>query len=339
MCYCGTIASSIRFNLKTKMLSTSERLLRVLTLLESRRDWSGPELAARLEVSTRTVRNDMVRLRALGYPVEAVPGVAGGYRLGAGAALPPLLLDDDEAVAVAVALRSSSAGGVAGIEETAIRALVKLEQVLPPRLRRRVNALQAYTVPVAFSGPTVEPHLLSAIAAACRDYEVLRIEYRKHDGTESTRSVEPYRMVHLGRRWYLVAWDRERRAWRTFRVDRLQLRTPNGPRFTPREPPAEDIGDYVAHNVRSAPMKLTARVVVRAPAAEITDRVPRGIVVEPVDDMTCVVHVTANSVEMLALYLGMLDAEFTVTEPPELLARLTKLSERFSSAVLDGSLG
>jgi predicted DNA-binding transcriptional regulator YafY len=315
------------------MLSTSERLLRVLTLLESRRDWSGAELAQRLEVTTRTVRNDMVRLRSLGYPVEAAPGVAGGYRLGAGAALPPLLLDDDEAVAVAVALRSSTGGGVTGIEETSVRALVKLEQVLPTRLRRRVNALQAYTVPVTFSGPTVEPQLLSAIAAACRDYEVLRIEYRKHDGTESTRSVEPYRMVHLGRRWYLVAWDRDRRAWRTFRVDRLQLRSPNGPRFTPREPPAEDIGAYVMHNVRSAPMTHTARVLVKAPAAEITGRVPRGIVVEPVDDTTCVVHATANSIEMLSLYLGMLDAEFTVTEPPELLARLTKLSERFSSAV------
>jgi predicted DNA-binding transcriptional regulator YafY len=315
------------------MLSTSERLLRVLTLLESRRDWSGAELAQRLEVSTRTVRNDMVRLRALGYPVEAAPGVAGGYRLGAGAALPPLLLDDDEAVAVAVALRSSTGGGVTGIEETSVRALVKLEQVLPARLRRRVNALQAYTVPVTFAGPTVEPQLLSAIAAACRDCEVLRIEYRKHDGTESTRSVEPYRMVHLGRRWYLVAWDRDRRAWRTFRVDRLQLRSPNGPRFIPREPPAEDIGAYVMHNVRSAPMTHTARVLVKAPAAEITGRVPRGIVVEPVDDNTCVVHATANSIEMLSLYLGMLDAEFTVTEPPELLARLTKLSERFTSAV------
>lgn len=316
------------------MLSTSERLLRVLTLLETRRDWSGAELAQRLEVTTRTVRNDMVRLRALGYPVEAAPGVAGGYRLGAGTALPPLLLDDDEAVAVAVALRSTTGGGVAGIEETSVRALVKLEQVLPTRLRRRVNALQAYTIPVAFSGPTVEPQLLSTIAAACRDYEVLRIDYRKHDGTESTRSVEPYRLVHMGRRWYLVAWDRDRRAWRTFRVDRLQLRTPNGPRFTPRELPAEDIGEYVMHNVRTAPGRHEARVVVKAPAAEITERVPRGIAVEPIDDNTCAVHVKANSVEMMALYLGMLDAEFTVTEPPELVARLSKLSERFSSAVL-----
>src|ERR1700716_572644 len=283
------------------MLSTSERLLRVLTLLESRRDWSGADLAQRLEVSTRTIRNDMVRLRALGYPVGAAPGVAGGSKLGAGSALPPLLLDDDEAGAVAVARRSSTGGGVAGIEETSVRALVKLEQVLPTRLRRRVNALQAYTVPVAFSpGPTVEPQVLSTIAAACRDLEVLRIDYRKHDGTESTRSVEPYRMVHLGRRRYLRAFDRDRRAWRTFRVDRLQLRSPNGPRFTPREPPAADIGEYVMHNVRGVPMTHTARVLVKAPAAEITGRVPRGIVVEPVDDNTCVVHATANSIEMLS---------------------------------------
>jgi predicted DNA-binding transcriptional regulator YafY len=314
------------------MLSTSERLLRVLTLLESRRDWSGADLAERLDVSTRTIRNDMARLRALGYPVGGASGVAGGYRLGAGAALPPLLLDDDEAVAVAVALRSSTGGGVAGTEETSVRALVKLELVLPTRLRRRVNALQAYTVPVAFSGPTVEPQLLSTIAAACRDAEVLRIDYRKHDGTESTRSVEPYRLVHLGRRWYLVAWDRERRAWRTFRVDRLQVRSPNGPRFTPHAPPAEDIGEYVMRNVRSVPMTHQARVVVHAPAGVIAERVPRGIVVEPVDDNTCLVHATANTIEMLALYLGMLDADFTVTEPPELLARLDKLAERFVSA-------
>src|SRR6266446_9311346 len=166
------------------MLSTSERLLRVLTLLESRRDWSGADLAERLEVSTRTIRNDMVRLRTLGYPVGAAAGVAGGYRLGAGAALPPLLLDDEEAVAVAVALRSSAGGGVSGIEETSVRALVKLEQVFPARLRHRVNALQAYTVAATpgGSGPTVEPKVLATIAAACRDQEVMRIDYKKHDG-------------------------------------------------------------------------------------------------------------------------------------------------------------
>src|SRR5437879_9058584 len=189
------------------MLNTSARLLRLLTLLETRRDWSGAQLAERLEVSARTVRNDVARLRELGYPVEAASGVAGGYRLGAGAAMPPLLLDDEEAVAVAVALRSSAGGGVSGIEETSVRALVKLEQVFPARLRHRVNALQAYTVAVtpSGSGPTVEPKVLATIAAASRDQQVMRIDYKKHAGTETVRSVEPYRLVHLGRGRDLLA--------------------------------------------------------------------------------------------------------------------------------------
>jgi predicted DNA-binding transcriptional regulator YafY len=314
------------------MLNTSARLLRLLTLLESRREWSGAQLAERLEVSGRTVRNDITRLRALGYPVEAAPGVAGGYRLASGAAMPPLLLEDDEAVAVAVALRSSAAGGVSGIEETAVRALVKLEQVFPARLRRRVNALQAYTVAVTPTGPMVDPHTLATIAAACRDYELIRIDYRKHDGTETTRSVEPYRLVHLVRRWYLVAWDRDRHAWRTFRADRMQLRSPTGPHFTPRELPADDIAAYVTRSVRSAPMKYETRAIVKAPAQVIVDRVPHEIVVEPVDDNTCIVHARSNSVEMLALYLGMLDADFVVTEPPELVARISSLAERYSAA-------
>src|ERR1700674_3236149 len=213
----------------------------------------------------------MVRRPARGAPrgerphrphrhLAAAPGVAGGYRLGSGAAMPPLLLEDDEAVAVAVALRSTTAGGVAGIEETSVRALVKLEQVFPSRLRGRVNALQAYTVAVPTSGPTVDAHVLAVIAAACRDHQVLGIDYRKHDGTESTRSVEPYRVVHLGRRWYLVAWDRDRHAWRTFRVDRMVLQSPTGPHFTPRELPAGDMAAYVTRSVRSAPMKFEAHV-------------------------------------------------------------------------------
>jgi predicted DNA-binding transcriptional regulator YafY len=330
--HCGKIRSAIRFKLSEFMLNTSARLLRVLTLLESRRDWSGAQLAERLEVSPRTVRNDITRLRALGYPVEAAPGVAGGYRLGSGTALPPLLLDDEEAVAVAVALRSSAGGGVSGIEETSVRALVKLEQIFPTRLRRRVNALQAYTVAAPTSGPTVDAHVLALIAAACRDHEVLTIDYRKYDGTETTRSVEPYRLVHLGRRWYLVAWDRDRHGWRTFRVDRLAPTHSGGPHFTPREPPAEDIAAYVTRSVRSVPLKYEARVTVHAPAAAIAERVPRDVVVEPIDDQSCLVHARSNSVEMLALYLGLLDADFTVNEPPELVSQLEKLAARFAVA-------
>jgi len=316
------------------VLNTSARLLRLLTLLESRRDWSGAQLAETLGISARTVRNDITRLRALGYPVEAAPGVAGGYRLASGAAMPPLLLEDDEAVAVAVALRSSAGGGVSGIEETSVRALVKLEQVFPTRLRHRVNALQAYTVAATptGSGPTVEPKVLATIAAACRDHEVMRIDYKKHDGTETVRSVEPYRIVHLGRRWYLVAWDRDRNAWRTFRLDRMQPRHPTGPHFVPRALPADDIAAYVRRSVRSAPAKYEARVIVNASAQVIAERVPREIVVEPIDDTTCAVHARSNSVEMLALYLGMLGADFTVSDPPELVAHLNKLSERYAAA-------
>jgi predicted DNA-binding transcriptional regulator YafY len=318
------------------MLNTSARLLRLLTLLESRREWSGAQLAERLQISPRTVRNDVARLRELGYPVEATPGVAGGYRLASGAAMPPLLLEDDEAVAVAVALRSSAGGGVSGIEETSVRALVKLEQVFPARLRRRVNALQAYTVAITpTSGPTVDAHALATIAAACRDLEVMRVDYRKQDGTESTRSLEPYRLVHLGRRWYLVAWDRDRTGWRTFRVDRMTLHHPTGPHFAPRELPAEDIAAYVMRSVRSAPTKYESRVLVSAPAQVIAERVPREIVIEPRDDNSCIVHARSNSIEMLALYLGMLDADFTVTDPPELVERMKTLATRFAGAVIE----
>jgi predicted DNA-binding transcriptional regulator YafY len=174
--------------------------------------------------------------------------------------------------------------------------------------------------------------VLASIAAACRDCEILRVDYKKYDGTETTRSLEPYRLVHLGRRWYLVAWDRDRHAWRTFRVDRMELRTPVGPHFTPRELPAEDIAAYVMRSVRSAPAKFEARVIVHAPAQAIAERVPHEIVVEPIDDKTCAVFARSNTIEMLALYLGMLEADFTVTEPPELVARIRALAARFSRA-------
>jgi predicted DNA-binding transcriptional regulator YafY len=162
---------------------------------------------------------------------------------------------------------------------------------------------------------------------------VLTIDYRKHDGTESTRSVEPFRLVHLGRRWYLVAWDRDRRAWRTFRVDRLAPKHSGGPHFTPREPPAEDIAAYVMRSVRSAPMKYEAKVTVHAPAAVIAERVPRDIAIEPIDDSSCLVHARSNSIEMLALYLGLLDADFSVDEPIELVSQLEKLAGRFVRAL------
>jgi len=243
------------------MLETSARLLRLLSLLQARRDWTSAELATRLGVTTRTIRNDVDRLRGLGYPVDARPGVAGGYRLGAGGALPPLLLDDEEAVAVVIGLRTAANGSIAGIEETSVRALAKLQQVLPSRLRRKVSAFQSYALPVPSGGPQADPDVLTVIASACRDHERLRFDYQAHSGAASRRSVEPYRLVNDRRCWYLVAWDVDRDAWRTFRVDRIEPRTPSGPRFTPRAlPPDPEIAAQMARGVAEATWRYRARV-------------------------------------------------------------------------------
>jgi predicted DNA-binding transcriptional regulator YafY len=316
------------------VIQTSARLLRLLSLLQSRRDWSGAELARRLEVHVRTVRRDVDKLRGLGYPIHASTGIAGGYRLAAGAALPPLLLDDDEAVAVAVGLRTAAGGTVAGIEETSVRALAKLEQVLPTRLRHRISTLQSVLVPMASGGPTVDPGTLTAVAAACRDQHRLRFDYRDHDGTESVRSVEPHRLVHTGRRWYLVAWDVDRADWRTFRVDRLAARTPTGPRFTPREPPAPDIAAYTSYAVSNAVYRYRATVTVRAPAEAVADRIPPTAgVVEAVDHATCRLYAGADSLDWLAVHVAMLGFDFTVEEPPELADRIRAIADRLHRAV------
>lgn len=316
------------------MLETSARLLRLLSLLQTPREWTGAELADRLAVSTRTVRNDIERLRNLGYPVHGTRGAVGGYRLGAGAALPPLLLDDEEAVAVAIGLRTAAGGTVAGIEETSLRALAKLEQVLPSRLRRRVNALQAYTVRVPHDepGPRVDADTLSTISAACRDRERLRFDYVRHDGTTGRRDVEPYRLVNWGRRWYLVAFDPERDDWRTFRVDRISPRTPNGPRFPPRELP-EDVVDRVRRGVSAAAWRHRARILVHAPADVVTERINPAVgTVEPVDDRSCLLHTGADRLETIAVWLGLLDADFTVQHPPELSDLLRTLATRYLRA-------
>jgi predicted DNA-binding transcriptional regulator YafY len=317
------------------VLETSARLLRLLSLLQAKRDWSGAALAERLEVSERTVRRDVDRLRDLGYPVHASRGTDGGYRLGAGAAMPPLLLDDDEAVAVAVGLRTAAGGTVAGIEETSVRALAKLEQVLPARLRHRVNALQSYTVPVPPDrpGPTVDPAVLTLLAAACRDAERVRFDYRGHDGSATVRSVEPHRLVSWGRRWYLVAWDVDRQDWRTFRVDRIEPRTPTGPRFAPRTGPPGGAAEHVARGVSAAAWRHTARVVVHAPAEVVSERINPAVgVVEAVDPDSCVLNTGADSLTTLAVYLGMLDLDFEVTSPPELVSYLRLLSARYARA-------
>jgi predicted DNA-binding transcriptional regulator YafY len=316
-------------------MDTSERLLKLLSLLQARPDWTGQELAERLEVTGRTVRNDVDRLRRLGYPVHASPGVGGGYRLGAGAALPPLLLDDDEAVAVVVGLRTATGGAVAGIEETSLRALAKLEQVLPSRLRHRVGALHSAMTTVQVDGPTVDPGVLTAIAAATRDRQRLRFDYQHHDGSDSVRDVEPHRVVCWGRRWYLVAWDAGKQDWRTFRVDRMRPREPTGPRFTPRKVPGGDVTAYVEKTVGRATWRYRARVLLHAPAAALADRLPPAVELEPVDERSCIATTGADDPYLLALYLGLLGVDFDVIDAPELAEELRKLARRYTGAAGD----
>jgi predicted DNA-binding transcriptional regulator YafY len=317
------------------MLETSARLLRLLSLLQSRRDWTGPQLGARLGVTSRTVRNDIERLRSLGYPVDAAPGVSGGYRLGVGAAVPPLLFDDDEAVAVAIGLRTAAGATVAGIEDSSVRALAKLERLLPSRLRRRIRTLAAAMLTLPASGSSVDVDALTAIAAACADHERLRFDYHTHDGVGGVRVTEPHRLVNTGRRWYLLAWDLDKRDWRTFRVDRIGLRLPAGPRFVPREMPENEVTDRLSRGLATATWRYRARVTVHAPAAQIAGRLPAAITVEPVDENTCTIEVGSDSPHMLALNLGMLDADFQidVSTAPELAGYLHTLSARYARAI------
>jgi len=311
--------------------TTSSRLLTLLSLLQGRRDWPGGELAERLEVSGRTVRRDIERLRGLGYPVESLTGPAGGYRLRAGAAMPPLLLDDDEAIAIAVGLRTAARASVTGIEETAVRALVKLEQVLPAHLRRRVQALASATTALpAPGGPTVDPQTLTVIAAACRDAERLRFAYRGRDGVASRREVEPHSVVNVGRRWYLVAWDCGREDWRTFRLDRLERPAP-GRRFAPRELPAADGAAYVSRSLSAAPSRYEARLTLHA-AAEAVRLPSYWGNVTPVDEHSCEFRTGDDNLEWLAARLTMLRVDFDVHEPPELVEHVAALGRRLARA-------
>ncbi|MEV5838446.1 YafY family protein [Nocardia sp. NPDC052112] len=315
------------------MLETSARLLRLLSLLQTPRDWTGTELAERLEVDVRTVRRDIDKLRNLGYPVDATAGVA-GYRLGAGAKLPPLLLDDDEAVAVAVGLRTAAGGTIAGIEDSSLRALTKLEQVLPSRLRHRVSLLQSVTVTVPSAGSTVDPEVLTAVAGAIRDNHRLRFDYRTHSGTTALRSTEPHRLVHTGRHWYLIGWDNDRADWRTYRVDRLQPRIPTGPRFTPREPPETDLAHYITSGTTTSPYRYAARVTLYVPAQVAAERIaPTVGVIEALDDRTCVLRTGANSLDELAVYIAIFGFACRIHEPPELIAHIRELTDRLTAAI------
>ena len=315
------------------MLETSARLLRLLSLFQSQRYWSGTELAERLEVTARTLRRDVDKLRSLGYPVNSTSGTAGGYQLGAGARLPPLLLDDEEAIAVAVGLRTAASGTVTGIAEASVRALTKVQQVLPARLRRRIAALHSFIEPLAYTGPVVDSEVLALIAGACRDCEKLRFRYRARDGAASEREVEPHRLVHTGRRWYLAAWDEDRSNWRTFRVDRIEQRPVPGQRFTPRAAPDGDFAAYVSRSVSTAGYEYQAEVLFHTSIEKLAEKMPAAAgKLEPIDEQKCVLRTGATSLDMLAMYLTWTGFEFEVREPRELIERMRVLAERFRRA-------
>jgi predicted DNA-binding transcriptional regulator YafY len=326
-------------SIKTAMLQTSARLLRLLSLFQVQRYWSGSDLSARLDVTARTLRRDVDRLRSLGYPVHSTSGTAGGYQLGAGANLPPLLLDDDEAVAVALGLRTSASGSVTGMEEASVRALTKLEQVLPPRLRNRVAALHSFIVPLARRGnrgPTVDAERLATIAAACRDQECIRFNYQDRAGAATMRNVEPHRLVHTGYRWYLVAWDAARSDWRTFRVDRIAGKLKTSIRFKPRKPPEGDFAAYVSKSLTQVPYPYRARITLHAAVETMIPRIPAAAgVLEAIDAHSCLLHTGSHSLEGLTIHLSMLNVDFEVHEPEELIAYIRRLSDRLGHAAGD----
>ncbi|TXS57728.1 helix-turn-helix transcriptional regulator [Streptomyces sp. t39] len=317
------------------MTDTPARLLHLLSLLQTPREWPGSELAERLTVSPRTIRRDIDRLRDLGYPVEATKGAVGGYRLVAGTAMPPLLLDDEEAVAIAVGLRAGAGHAIEGIEEAAVRALAKLEQVLPSRLRHRVAILQAATLPLTRGdGATIDPQILTAIAGTVTGQERLRFAYRAGDGAETKRLVEPYRLVSTGWRWYLVAYDLQREDWRTFRVDRVTEPFATGARFTPRQAPVGDAAELLGHTMSRKQTEHEIDVTFRASAAQVTARLPEHLgAPEPTGEHTCRLRTrSADSVEWLALRLALVDCEFTVHGPPVLREHMADLATRLGRA-------
>jgi predicted DNA-binding transcriptional regulator YafY len=315
------------------MSDTPARLLRLLSLLQTPRDWPGSELAERLQVSRRTIRRDIQRLRDLGYPVQATMGAVGGYRLVAGTAMPPLLLDDEEAVAVAVGLRTAANGTVTGIEEASVRALAKLEQVLPSRLRYRVSALHSVTLPLPGAQALVDPVVLTVIATAAHDRQRIRFRYTSHDGTQGTRAAEPHHLVHTGRRWYLLGWDPANNGWRTFRADRMTSPQITGPRFTPRYPPGDDAAAYVSRSVSSAPYRYQARIRLHLPAHAAAERLPPTVGHLQADgEHACILHTGAESPDVLAIYVAIIGAEFEILDPPDLAEHILALAGRLTRA-------
>lgn len=316
-------------------MSTSARMLSLLSLLQTHRYWPGDELAARLEVSGRTLRRDIERLRDLGYAVDASRGVAGGYQLRAGGQLPPLLLEDDEAVAIAVGLRTAAAGSVGGLEETSVQALTKVIALMPPRLRRRMDALKAVTDtpgPWGGGGPTVDASILTTLAQSCRDDEPLTFDYAARGAEVTHRRVEPHRLVSLGRRWYLVAYDRDRQDWRSFRVDRVSSPATTGQRFRPRELPGGDALAFVEAGFRRIPQRYDVRVRISAPAEQVSRAVGRWGGVTAAGADVCLLEMSVDSLEWPVMVLAQVGAAFEVESPDELRAEVLRVGRQLVAA-------
>lgn len=315
------------------MSAPAGRLLTLLSLLQTRRDWPGDELAGRLEVSPRTVRRDVDRLRTLGYPVQTTKGPYGGYRLVPGAELPPLLFDDDQAVAVAVALQTATSG-IAGVEEASQRALSTVRQVMPARLRHRIDALQITPVRGAQRAPDVAADTLVTLGSACRDHQVLRFDYIAKDDQRSVRRVEPHRLVAWRSRWYLVAWDSDRDDWRTFRVDRMDLRIPTGPRFSPRTLTDDQARDLLQPHTGPLAWPVTGTVIMHRPAYEVTQWLGSlGGSATAIDEHRCQVDLGSWSYGSMAAWLLLFEAKFQVVDPPDLTAALTELRDILTASL------
>jgi predicted DNA-binding transcriptional regulator YafY len=314
---------------------TTNRVLQLLGLLQSRRVWTGEELAQRLGVTTRCVRRDVGRLRELGYPVHASKGHGGGYQLGAGAALPPLLLDPDEAVAMAVCLRLAAGGSVAGVGEAALRALSKLDQVMPARLRSQVSAVHDATVtlPSNYSDSPVDPEVLMTLARACRDREHVTAGYTDIRGNDTRRRLEPYQLVTTGRRWYLLAYDRDRKDWRSLRLDRMADVHAVGSTFVAREAP--DAASYVRRSISSSPYRYVARVRFYAPEHVVARHFSSAsVAVEPDGPDACIVTAGADDPERMVFYFALPGCEFEVLEPPEVARAMHQVAERIARAAV-----
>ncbi|WP_024936489.1 helix-turn-helix transcriptional regulator [Actinomadura welshii] len=320
------------------MRDPSGRLLRLLSLLQTPREWPGGELAERLGVTARTIRRDVERLRDLGYPVHATHGSTGGYRLTAGTAMPPLLLDDEEATAIAIGLRTAAAGAVAGIEDSSLRALAKLEQVLPHRLRHRVATLTEAAVPLPpqdGAPPAADPAVLALLAAACVTGEKVRFTYTDAGGRATRRLAQPHRLVTAGRRWYLVAHDEDRAAWRTFRADRVTAPHRTGVRGPRRElPGGADAASWAMDALAGGSGTIRARVLLHVPVQEAAEHVTawQGVL-EPAGDRTCVLHTRSDSLRFLAYRVTLLPVDYTLLDPPELAEHLAGIARRANRAV------